>query len=245
MPGNCFLCAACLSGETAEFPCPRGRKCSIVWKPTNKKRSISVCVGLAGIKGTRRCHALLAKSLYWTAAIADAGQTLGKDAAFGIMLCIKVCRAWWRKAVADDAMSTSRSDDDNVPVSPPPLSSSARSPGVEPNTRAPQLRAVNPPPAPRRHRRHRVSKVELALETKRIRTDPPPPLPPNASSSPWLALATGYMQMQAEMAQTAALRARLAERERMHALGYTKEQMDHALTVGLSEAAVPGAGASR
>ncbi|KAJ3369714.1 hypothetical protein GGF31_005019 [Allomyces arbusculus] len=48
MPGHCFLCTACLSGPTLEYPCPRtaqGHTCPGAKMPVHKGRSRNADVG--------------------------------------------------------------------------------------------------------------------------------------------------------------------------------------------------------
>ncbi|KAJ3364168.1 hypothetical protein GGF32_002548 [Allomyces javanicus] len=235
-PGHCFLCTACLARETAAYPCPRmakGRTCPIAGARFNKTRSSveRVCLATTG----DRCRALLAESPHWAAAKAHACKTLGENGAFGIVLCKRFCLKRWRTAATEDEGQDDAADNDgnkgSIPRRLPPSSPSRPVLLREP---AKQALPADSPSAPHHHRRRARDADDLSPSAKRIRTDPrphstPPPPPSSAASSPWMALALGHMQLQATMLSTERLRARLAARERMHALGYTKEEMDREL----------------
>ncbi|KAJ3369730.1 hypothetical protein GGF31_005035 [Allomyces arbusculus] len=229
-PGHCFLCTACLARETAAYPCPRmakGRPCPIAGARFNKTRSSveRVCLATTG----DRCRALLAESPHWAAAKAHARKKLGENGAFGIVLCKRFCLTRWRMAAAECVfLALIRSGKAGSKAS------GSRAPGPDPWTAPPDRR--------RRRSIDVVAGIGTASATKRIRVEPrlstPAPSPPTAASSPWLALALGHMQLQTSMMYTERMRTRLAARERMYALGYTKEEMDRALND--AEGAMPG-----
>ncbi|KNE61756.1 hypothetical protein AMAG_06556 [Allomyces macrogynus ATCC 38327] len=194
MPGHCFLCTACLSRETAEYPCQHtaaGRICPIAREPTNCSRSMSVrvCLKTTGAK----CLALLAESPYWNATKAHVRREAGEDAGFGIVVCKRQCLARWRSADAEDEGKLDDSNDrvaDSDMLSLP--SSMSRFPlasRVLARERAVGLdrQLDDAPVAPRRRR---ASSVDLAADLtpsmKRARstsaaTRPPPPPGPHST----------------------------------------------------------------
>ncbi|KNE70659.1 hypothetical protein AMAG_15416 [Allomyces macrogynus ATCC 38327] len=240
MPGHCFLCTACLSAELAEYPCPRlaqGQNCPIAKELSNSSRSSSVRVSLATTGPA--CRALLAESPHWSAAEKHVRKTLGENEAFAVVLCRRFCLGRWRAAVAEDEggdKSHGESAAGPVVPTPPSSASSTLFPVAVPES---ATRLKNPAPPRRRRARDVDRSADLAPAEKRARfmspdhTNPLPQSSPSFStpsaSSPLIALAIGHMQLQARMAHLEMLRTRLATRERMHALGYSKEEIDRAL----------------
>ncbi|KAJ3364170.1 hypothetical protein GGF32_002550 [Allomyces javanicus] len=246
MPGHCFLCTACLSAEFAEYPCPRmaqGRNCPIAKERSNSSRSSSVRVCLATTGPA--CLALLAESPHWTAAERHVRKTLGEEEGFAVVVCRRFCLTRWRAAMAGDEGGDNLHDEDTAdPVVPTPPSSASSTMHPAPvselawETHARPKDPASPPP--RRHRARDVDRsADLAPAEKRARLTSPDrttPFPQPSSSfstpstsSPLIALALGHMRLQARMAHVEMLRTRLATRERMHALGYSKEEIDRAL----------------
>ncbi|KAJ3369715.1 hypothetical protein GGF31_005020 [Allomyces arbusculus] len=246
MPGHCFLCTACLSAELAEYPCPRmaaGRDCPIAKELSNSSRSSSVRVCLATTGAA--CLALLAESPHWTAAEKHVRKTLGVDEGFAVVVCRRFCLTRWRAAVVKDEGGDRSHDDDAADsVVPTPLSSASSSmlPMAVPDsawgTPARPQDPMSPPPR-RRRARDADRSAALAPAVKRARLtgaepatpllQPLSPFSTPSAPSPLITLALGHLQLQARMVHVEMLRARLTTRERMHALGYSKEEIERAL----------------
>ncbi|KNE61757.1 hypothetical protein AMAG_06557 [Allomyces macrogynus ATCC 38327] len=100
----------------------------------------------------------------------------------------------------------------------------------------------------RRRRRDSELADTPASPTKRPRLSAPPSPPAAvdatpavpAPSSPLMALVMGHMHLQAAMVHLNMMRVRLDMRERLHALGYSREQMDRELN---GAGALPGVAA--
>ncbi|KAJ3364186.1 hypothetical protein GGF32_002566 [Allomyces javanicus] len=222
-PGHCFLCTACLSRETAEYPCRR------------TAAGMRVCLKTTGAKSLD----LLVESPYWNATKTHVLRTAGEDAGFGIVVCKRQCLARWRSAEAEDE---GKLDDSNNRITDSGLLSRSSSidldlaadlmPSVK-RARPPNsaTRPSPPPPGPdstilKQPPLTSTASYSSAASVALPSSHPPPT---TLTSSPWMALALGHMQLQATMAHVTTLRARLATLERMHALGYDKSDVQRVL----------------
>ncbi|KAJ3369731.1 hypothetical protein GGF31_005036 [Allomyces arbusculus] len=234
-PGHCFLCDACMScAPHARYPCPttaKGRNCTIAGEPTNHNRVFVVRLTLATLG--HACRAVLERAPRWRAVEKYVRRKLGEETGFAITVCRRDCIDAWRQAEGDRDPTSISAESTATPALPPrppspPQSPPATADGVDDDGAAlvhdltPNQRALL---QGRRRRRDLSDAPASPFKRPRIAAPPSPP----AASSPLMALVMGHMQFQAAMVHLNTMRARLDVRERMHAMGYSREEIDREL----------------
>ncbi|KAJ3364187.1 hypothetical protein GGF32_002567 [Allomyces javanicus] len=271
-PGYCFLCDACMSySPHTRYPCPttaKGRDCRIAGEPTNHNRVFVVRLTLATLGDA--CRTVLERARRWRAVEKYVRRKLGEETGFAITVCKRDCISAWRQAETDSNDTTStpaESTTTSAPPPPPPPPQPPSPPQSPPATAddadddaapayelTPNQRALL---QGRRRRRDSDLSDAPASPPKRPRLAAPPSPPAAvdgtaagapAASSPLMALVMGHMHLQSALVHLNMMRARLDMRERMHAMGYSREEIDRELhgagTLAGGAAMVPPAAAA-